>query len=190
MKRQVQNIIIASVILALLLGIFFLVVSFPSNEEPDNSNSKISNSFAPFLENNIDKISSVSIENTFGKFTIELASQDGNKTYNIKNLEPNKASSQSSLQVFMSELTNISPIQTVESNTNDLKKYGLEMESAKITVSFTDNTAKTFKLGNEAPLSIGYYLRINDENTVYLISLSNAEIFLNNKNFYIEDIKP
>lgn len=189
MKKQIQNIIICSVILALLLGVFFLVVSLPPREESNISSSEKANTFAPFLENVNEKISSVLVENSSEKFTIEISNQDGKLIYNINNLESNKTSSPSSLQTFMSELINISPVQTVESGTSDLKKYGLEKEAAKITVNFADGTNKIFKLGNEAPLSIGYYLRINDENTVYLISTSNAEIFLNNKEFYAEDVK-
>ena len=189
MKKQIQNIIIASVILAILLGTFFLIASLPKSEKSDIASSEKTNTFAPFLENNTDNISSVFVENSNGNFTVEISRQDGKPICNIGNIEPNKTSSQSSLQTFMGELINISPVQTVESSTTDFKKYGLEKESAKLTVNFADGTNKVFKLGNEAPLSIGYYLRINDESTVYLISTSNAEIFLNNKEFYTEDTK-
>ncbi|MDQ5983339.1 MAG: hypothetical protein RUMPE_00348 [Eubacteriales bacterium SKADARSKE-1] len=189
MKKQTQNIIMACIILGLLLGVFFLVVSIPPSKEPNTSSSETVNTISPFLENTSYNISSVVVENNSEEFAIEVLNQDGKRVYNIDNSDPNKTPSQSILQTFMGELINISSIQIVENDTTDLKKYGLEDESAKITVNFADGTNKVFKLGNEAPLSIGYYLRINDENTVYLISKSNAEIFLNNKEFYFEDIK-
>lgn len=189
MKKQVQNVIIASVILALLIGILFFVLSLPADKKSDTSISEPSYSAEPFLKNSLDNISSVLIENNSGTFEIEVSTQGDNKTYNIPNLESSKTASQSSLEMFINQLINISPAQTVETDANNLKKYGLEPETSKITVKFKDNTNKIFKLGNQAPLSIGTYLRFNNEKTVYLISIPDAEIFLNSKDFYIEESK-
>ena len=189
MKKQVQNVIIASVILALLIGVFFLVTSLPVEKKSDTSISEPSYSAEPFLKNFLNNISSVLIENTSGTFEIEVSTQGDNKTYNIANLESSKTASQSSLEMFINQLINISPTKTVETDATDLKKYGLEPENSKITVKFKDSPTKTFKLGNQAPLSIGTYLRLDNEKTVYLISIPDAEIFSNSKDFYIEESK-
>ena len=53
----------------------------------------------------------------------------------------------------------------------DMSQYGLDAPSVNLTLQW-DNNMYTVKLGDYNSIIGGYYLNVNDENTVYVVSSS------------------
>ena len=64
---------------------------------------------------------------------------------------------------------------TDEGNGNiDLAKYGLDNTESKFLIMTENGNEITINIGNETPVSGGYYLRKNKENKVYRITSSQV----------------
>lgn len=183
MKQRKYNLIIAIILLILLLAIFFVLISMPAAKDDNNMNE------SQVLENIIDiqdkKISCITVKNSLGSYEIKLKTKDDKDEYLLSKEDDNKTS-QKTTQMLVESIINLKPIQIVQEDAKDLSLYGVDKSQASIKVDFDNNDTIILKLGNDAPLSKGAYLVVDGESKVYLISTSDKEIFLNEKDFYKE----
>lgn len=183
MNKRKHNLIIISILFALLLGVLFLLISMPSadKDEPQTDNT-------PVLENIINtsdkKIVSVTVKNSSGTYDIISKERDDKQVYVLSGANEGKTS-ENMTSTFIESIINLKPSQVIEENSNDLSIYGLDESRAELTVNFDNNDKIVLNLGNDAPLSKGSYIRVNDESKVYLISEVDKEIFLNDEHFYM-----
>lgn len=176
MKKQTQSLIICSTILALLVSILILLISMPNSEITDTSMSESVNVPEAFISKKIEDISKIQIKNLENEVNIIANKNEGNIEFTIPELA-SKNVSKTNVEDFVKEILNMSPIQVVQENEDDLSTYGLNGDVPSISVFDNSGGKVVLKLGAEAPLSIGNYLRINDEHKIYLISPFYAELF-------------
>ena len=86
----------------------------------------------------------------------------------------------------------------VEENATDVAKYGLEPAHITTALSFKDGSKACFYVGSKVQGENGYYVKIGDENTVYMVTAAQCESLLYTKEdmlamtlqeFYITDIE-
>ncbi len=181
MKQRKYNLIIAVILLVLLLAIFFVLISMPAaKDDNDIPDSQV-------LENIIDmkdkKISHITVKNPLGSYEIGLKTKDGEDEYLLLGEDDNKTS-KTATQTLVESIINLKPVQIVQEEAKNLSLYGVDKGQATLKVDFDNNDTIVLKLGNDAPLSKGAYLVVNGEVKVYLINMTDKEIFLNEKDFY------
>ena len=188
MKKQTKSLLISLSSLIVLGGIFlsvrFLLPNIKDSTIESDVTSVSSINQEKLLPDGLGELSSINIKNENDNFTVNVEKKDDKKELfslvknNKETVNPDLVE-QSIVKNLVAELTGIVPIRTVEEDCSDLSKYGLNKSSVKVTLNFENNKCKTFILGNEAPLSVGYYLKDTDfNNKVYLITEPCAESFL------------
>ena len=74
------------------------------------------------------------------------------------------------MELFLSDACSITASMKIE-DVEDMAQYGLDDPSVNLTLQW-DNNMYTVRLGDYNSIIGGYYLNINDENTVYVVSSS------------------
>lgn len=182
MKKQKNALIVVSIIFVLLLGLLFLLISMPAPEK--NASLDISSvAFENIVKVTDDKkIANIVVKNQNGDYEIKVESVDDSQVYAVAGLEEGKTS-QSKAEVLYDSLINLKPTQKID-DSKDLSAYGLDAPAAEVTVTFSNNEKTTLFLGNDAPLGKGAYIRVEGDETVYLVDTTDKEIFLNEQGFY------
>ena len=96
-----------------------------------------------------------------------VKAEDGTWTEN--SLE-GKAIDQDSVNMLLSQISSITTQETVVESPEDLAQYGLEEPFRTIEAKFADGTSVTILAGSESPLLSKYYIQVQDDPNVYLIS--------------------
>lgn len=187
MKKNVYFIVIGAVFLGLLVGSLFFINSQPKKEELNKPSESSQEQVNKIFDKSVNDVESVVIKNSEGEFTIKADYKEDSPSYEIISSSGTQKPSQSMVNTFITELVNLIPEKIVEESCDDLSKYGLKAPTSSIKVTFKDALTKTLFLGNEAPLSLGNYLKIDDEKTVYLLADVNSDIFTNGKDYYFEE---
>ena len=77
---------------------------------------------------------------------------------------------QDSVNMLLSQISSITTQETVVESPEDLAQYGLEEPFRTIEAKFADGTSVTILAGSESPLLSKYYIQVQDDPNVYLIS--------------------
>ncbi len=154
-----RNAIILLVIVALLVGAYFLVRNMKTEDEPlaENETSEKLTDYA------IDAIESVTLNNTDGTFVIVKKDQDWALS--------SPADLRYDSAILSSIATNAAAITTskeIEANAADLSIYGLD-KPAKVTVKTTDGKETVVEIGNPTATKSGYYVKLAGTNKVYTV---------------------
>lgn len=183
MKKRKHNLIIVSILLVLLLGLLFLLVSMPAPEK-STSTEETKQTFENIINVKDRKIINVAVKNSQESYEIRSETKDDKQVYILSDQDESKTS-QSNAGAMFDTLINLKPTQIID-DVEDLSTYGLAESCAELTVTLEDNEQITLCLGNDAPLSKGTYMKVLGNSKVYLISQTDKEIFLNEQNFYQE----
>ena len=191
MNGKLQGIIICAVVILCLGGTLLVLNLTGDSNSKDSSNaesssaveSKEDNSFL-IIDSSSDKILGVDVSNEKGKFSI-IKDESGKTLWSVKELK-GLDQSQSLLSNIMDKVIQYKGEKLVEENAEDLNKYGLKNPQAEFTVKFSDNTKRTFLIGNKAPDDKKYYyITEKDSNKIYLVAKSYINDFLKGKEQYV-----
>lgn len=186
LKKQTKSLVACSSILAILATTSFLLISKPKNEIVNVSNTENVNVPSPLISKNLYEISSINIKNPNKDITIYVNADSESEKYRIPSLE-NKKLSEKNLDDFTRDILNLSPIQVVTDNSENPAQYGIgQTNNTTITITDKNNQTTRFELGSAAPLAMGNYLKVNDDNKIYLISPFNSELFNHDENYFVE----
>lgn len=191
MNKAAKKLIFGSIFFTFVVGIFFVLNFYLKNVkdsygEFSAKETSSSNDNAKIIPETYKKLVCVNVKNTSGEFEIRVKESDNidNGDYLIfkkdGKLVDDSILEKSKVKGFIEDILEITPIKIIKNCSNDLSKYGLDQGNNKsvIELTFDKNKTKKFVLGNEAPLSVGYYLKdIDFEDTVYLITKPSAELF-------------
>lgn len=183
MKKQKNNLIIISILLILLLVLLFFLISLPAAEKNDLLSEK-TQTFDNIIDMSNGKIMTVSIKNLQDNYEFNIENKEDKNVYILSGFDENKTS-QSNAATLYDSVVNLKPVEVID-NVEDFSIYGLSESSINLTVTFDNDKKITLILGNDAPLDKGSYIKIINDPKVYLISKSDKEIFLNEKEFYLE----
>ncbi len=155
-----RNAIILLVIVALLVGAYFLVRNMKTEDEPSEQTEQ----YDRLTDYTTDSIESVTLINEDGTFVIVKKDQDWalSSPSDIR-YEPTVLSS------IVINASTIVADKVVEENAADLSIYGLD-DPAKAVVKTTDGKETVIEIGDLTPTQGGNYVKLAGTNKVYVIS--------------------
>ncbi len=169
-----RNAIILVVIVALLVGAYFVISknkAADSTSEPSSSTTSIK-----LTDLTTDKVESVTLQNPDGTFVITQKGTD----WVLTTPADIKADS-SVLSSIAINAASVTADKLVEENAQDMSKYGLD-KPVIVKLKLTDGTVKSLEIGAVTPTKGGYYVRLTGENKVYVVGSYTIETLLTNRN--------
>lgn len=189
MNKTTKKIILGLIFFIFVSGTFFLLNFYLKNVKDSSKEfSAVENSLSKnekIIPETYKKLVCVNVKNVSGEFEIRVEKSDNDADNYFILKKDGKVIDDSIIEKlkvksFIEEILELTPIKTLENCSNDLSKYGLDQSNSKaiIELTFDENKTKKLVLGNEAPLSVGYYLKdIDFEDKVYLITQHSSELF-------------
>lgn len=169
-----RNAIILVVIVALMVGAYFIV---SKNKSSTGGTGNSSSDVIKLTDYTTDKISQVTVE-----------SPDQGTIVIVKNGTDWKLSSPTDWTADPSKLSSIvinagsmMADKLVTKNAGDLAQYGLD-KPVTATIKLTDGTEKIVKVGGTTPTKDDYYVMMSGSSNVYTVSSYTAESILYKKN--------
>ena len=182
MNGKIQGIIVCGVIIACLGGtLAFLNATGGDTASDTDSSSQTVNENSEdtsvlLIDSSADDIKSITAVNEYGGFTMSRPSS-GKTAWVIEEL--NGINQSSTLQSGMAEdVAQLEAYKTVEENSSDLSKYGLDSPAGEFTVTFSDDTQRTFCVGDVSTKTRYRYLCEKGESDVYMILNSRVSYFI------------
>ncbi len=177
MSTRYRNLLYVFIILLVLIGSLVFLLLYNPNKNSDVNLSSISSSTEIALSNRSSSdILYVNIINSHGEYTVE---KDNDK-WKVNGLEKYPQSNKI-YDSFISNSSVIAADSKIEDYTDNLEKYGLLSPQSSIKIKFTDDSYFELHIGNIAPDKSGYYAKVKDSNSIYLIKDVNASMFLESK---------
>jgi len=190
-----------NLILILCLSVFFIIVTLPENQpenrleihsekqseksqekkaesQPEEQPEKqpaadISREEIELLQYHVSGIAAIAVINESSRFG--LMHNEGRIS-----LEPVPADVDVSIEALQSYLYKFSKLKTLGQVTNPREEsvYGLDEPRAQVTFFLTTGEKVRLFLGNRNSLDGSFYLRLDSQDSVYLVSESDAGLFL------------
>ena len=183
MNSKAKGIIVCAVVVVCLggtLGILEL-----TGADTGDSSSAVTTSASTSSEKDesvklVDKqaadVAELTAVNENGSFTYYRDTETGKETTGIRELEGIELNS-SMVSDLAEDASQLKAYKLVESDSQDLAKYGFETPYATFTVKFTDGTERTFVVGDSAPQNRYRYLHEDGSNDVYMILESTVKYY-------------
>lgn len=198
MTRNTKKIIAASSVVLILVAILIIVLLLPQSENENNAPTAITLINRDYME-----VEEISFTNEYGSFeligylteneyasryTEESSSQESEQTSTAETYEtmvytmqeyPGNMLSHSLTQELAYHCAHITASQIVDKTGTRYADFGLDKPRATISVVYSDNTTKTFYIGNDAAGSEStVYIRFEGDKYVYLVALDTVSMFL------------
>lgn len=185
MKKQIRNLIIGLVIVAVLAGVLLVVIKLPESEEESSSSSisSASSTSISLLSLSLSDIQTVEVKNT--EEYVLVREPDTENEWIIEDLKglPKVKNSYAMLALAMCSLN---AQKVIDENPSDLAQFGLAEPASTVTAVMKDGSRHTVEVGNEAPGGNGYtYLKMAGEPTVYVVNSSDVKRMLQVRADYI-----
>jgi len=161
-----KNIIIILIVLALLAVGLIIVKNLPdSKEEQIDTPNNQTVEYIDVLRVSADDIIKISVSTQKSSYTV---SKDGSALTlsDSENLKINKQV----LQSLLSSCSYIYAEKLATENKEDVTLYGFSEPKATISVTLKDGTEKVVQIGNQTIDSSGSYIKLADEDKVYIKS--------------------
>ncbi|MGN0611277.1 MAG: DUF4340 domain-containing protein, partial [Ruminiclostridium sp.] len=171
MKKNTK-IIIASAAGIAVLGAAALALVLTQPTTDDTSSSVTSESDIVIFDYDADDISTLTIKNESGEYTINRL---GKEKWGIDSI-PEALANSSSYSSAMGKAGDISAKQIVEENASDISKYGFDDPTAEFSMTFKDDKYEdvTCFVGIKFEGENAWYVKTDKSNTVYLVSNSGV----------------
>ncbi len=166
-----RNAIILLVIVALLVGVYFLIRSKKPDDLPTQPDE-----YESLTDYTSDQIESVTLENSDGTFIIIKKDNDWalSAPTDLK-YDP------SALSSIVINSASIIADKVVEEDPQDLSIYGLD-DPAIARVEVKDGTVTTIEIGDKTPTKGGYYVKVAGTSKVYVISSFTGDKLVTGRN--------
>lgn len=155
-----RNAIILVIIVALLVGAYFLISRNKAEEETEDNRAE---NLLKLTDYTSDEVESLKLQNPDGTFVI--VKKDTEWTLSSPTDITADPSVLSSIVINAASLT---ADKLVEENAANLATYGLD-KPIIITLKLKDGTEKVLEIGNLTPTKSGHYARLASENKVYVL---------------------
>lgn len=163
MKRSIKMLIIAVIVLALMIGGYFLAINWQPEKEKAEAPQQEKTEVNYIINEELEDIDCVEFHTQTAHYTIrngEKPSIEGYSSYVIDNAK---------LQAAMFGASSVIAGHTVSENPENLDSYGLESEENYVSVKLKDGSERKLIIGNSANFEGEYYVKLADEETVYTV---------------------
>ncbi len=163
MSRRLLTLVIVLVVLAGLVGAYFVV----TRAKP----VKAAAAQPELLKADKDKLVKIVLsDRTEGPLTLEKKG----KAWAV-GVPGQYALDQSSLDDLALTFTSLTAERVIDENPTDLKQFGLDPPRAQGVAMFSDGTTKTLLLGDKSPTGNTYYLQVKGDPKVYTVWQSTGD---------------
>jgi len=190
--KKYKNIILSSSIFIILLTVFFsLKYILPEKKEENqvlNQENK-TDALIELAKSDIKEIQEIIIKNKDSEFEIIKNLNEDKIEYSVTGLETGQEVNQGSAENVFKKFSNFIAKKIVLEKTEDLTQFGLENPRAEIIVNYTEESgkeSKIFFLGADVDFSSDSYLKLKDDDKIYLVSFSEKSVFLSAKKDYVK----
>lgn len=180
MSKKIKALIIGGVLLVVLIGVLVLLLLL-NQGEGETSSSSSSTTAVSVVEKNADNITNVTIKNQKDEISINR-SEDG--TYTVEALG-DITTDQTDTKTVFSNAAVLEATKIISEAPGDLEEYGLSDPQTTVTVNMNDGTSYEIYVGILSPLGDGYYVMVQDDPKLYLVSQGTLSIICDyaNKDF-------
>ena len=189
MSKQIRTLLIAGVavlvLVALLLGLLFLL---PSGEEEEESSSSSDTSITLLdksTDENGDTISDPVSQAVFSQggasYTIAPDEEGEMRVAGFDDLPV----STSAVSAMANNFATITATRKVADTSENEADFGLDEPQATAEITYADGTVVTAELGDETPLEDGYYFRLSTDEAIYIVSTSLGSRMLDKAEAYV-----
>lgn len=183
-KKVLPKIIASVLALCLLVGATVAVINLIPVLKDEADSSSLSDGSIEVMSLKSDDISSVKVENSIGvtEFYSETDSSDDAETtlWKIKGLD-GEVTSSSNIETVVGYVGELTAKRTVTQKTAE--ECGLNDPTIRVEVSPKEKEGYTLILGSKSPDNMGYYLKIEGKDDIYLVGDSLYEAL----NFHLLD---
>lgn len=177
MRKTVVILICAVVLLALLLGAAWLLMSSePGTEAPSETADSLCLS-----DREPADVASVSVRNSSGEYTV---TQDGG-TVTVHDI-PEKLVNADYVTMLLDETSRVQYTSAVTTELSRKAEFGLDKPEAEVEISYTDGEQLRLLIGAQEPISSGRYFMADGGDTIYIMDngravrfVSPVEVFIN-----------
>ena len=183
-KKALPKILASVVALCLLICVTVAVINLIPVLKDEADSSSLSDNSIEVMSLKSDDISSVKVESSIGvtEFYSETESSEDTETtlWKIKGLDAEVTSS-SAIKTVVGCVAEITAKRTVTQKTAE--ECGLNNPAVRVEVSPKEKESYTLILGGKSPDNMGYYLKIENKDDIYLID----DDFYESLNFQLLD---
>ena len=167
-KKKSRTLFALLLVLVLLIGAYVCYVIYDGKQVEQESSNTIEDDAIQILSIEAENIQSIYYKNNQAELTLVKNSEDAwviesnqeiplNSTYTSK---------------MASTVENLTASKIVVENAEDLSQYGLTNPTVTVIVKKVDGSQETLYIGDNSPLSDGYYACLEGSSSVYLVDTS------------------
>ena len=157
MKKQKIQILILLVLCIVCVGGYFIIRNHTFETEEETVSVDVTNF-------NKDDVTELILS---GDHEVHLVKTDDAWT---ESSLPDETIKESTVNTLLNEIANITTTETVVEAPEDLSQYGLEEPFRTITAVLSDGTQVVIYAGNKSDLLSEYYIKVEGDDNVYLVS--------------------
>ncbi len=171
MSKRTKTLLIALLVLALLVGLFFAVkLLMPPEEAP--SSSEAGSTSVKLISLSSEELASVQVTRAGGGYILRTKNDEAS----VDGLEGLPLDADRTKSVI-SQATSMTAKEMVDENPSNLGLYGLDKPSYSLTVTKIDGSSFTLEFGLESSASYGTYVKLSDSKEVYVVYTSDLTSF-------------
>ena len=168
MKKQKIQILILLVLCIVCVGGYFIIRNHTFETEEETVSVDVTNF-------NKDDVTELILSGDhiykmdYSKMLAFHKEKNADATWTESSL-PDETIKESTVNTLLNEIANITTTETVVEAPEDLSQYGLEEPFRTITAVLSDGTQVVIYAGNKSDLLSEYYIKVEGDDNVYLVS--------------------
>jgi len=176
-----RNIILVLVVVALLFTALVFVNKLNPNESDNPEDSGSESTAIMLLELNDSDVIKIDVKTSDEQYSV--FDKDGTWTLND---DKNLRIKENSLQSFVYSCASLSVDRLISENAPDAAKYGFDEPKATIVIHLKNGSSKTIYVGDETIDKSSSYLKLADDNKIYLKSAYGINKIAPDKSSFIK----
>ncbi len=160
-----KNILIIILVIVLLAGALVLVNKLPDNEEEPKTEETQKTEYIDVFRVKTDDIKDIYVITPESSYTV---SKNG-KELSLSDSSNIKVNNQA-LSSFLNACSYVYAEKIVTEKEDDVSVYGFSNPLATVTISLKDGSKKELQIGNKTIDSSGNYIKLSDEDKIYIKS--------------------
>mgnify|MGYP002517039381 CR=1 FL=1 len=179
LNPRLRTLFIALGGVVLLTVILLLVLYLPRGEQPGSSSvsSAVEETTYPLIQKGTSTdtglVTDLQVRNSKDHYTLKY--DTGEQSYKLTGYEDLTLDS-TTVKGLTEAMTALNASSKLETE-GEAADYGLD-QPVNITATYKDGTSHVLHIGNAVPSGSGYYVALDDDNTVYICNTSTMEPFL------------
>lgn len=163
-KQKGRNLILLFILMLVMIGALIFVTGY--NKEKETNKADTSEDISVIVKTDTTLIKAIHFNMPENEMTLILNDQGTWLNFLDEKFPLNQTYASNMAKAFAS----ITATRTITEDISDLSEFGLNEPVATITATLKDDSTIKVCIGDEVPVTGGYYATLNDDGKVYIIS--------------------